>query len=236
MHRHGVLGYDSKSALLRSLVQGRTVVHLGAVGETCQHLDKKLRGAERSVHALLTEAASECVGIDVDREGVEAWRAAGYFDNLMVADATTLRRSDIPLERVDVIVAGDVIEHLSSPGDLLDAASAISDPGTRLVLTTPNALGLVSFVRYLRGSQLEGPDHKVSFNVYSMRNLLRTHGWQDESISTCYQSMAARTHGRLALRAGIAAFKRFPALGGTLLVVARRVGDPPGPPEPAGRP
>src|SRR4029450_11610601 len=123
----------------------------------------------QSFHASLTAVAERCVGVDTNREAVDALTQAGIFDNLISADATTLDRTSIGLDRIDVVVAGDIVEHLSNPGALLDNVARIADKDSRLVMTTPNALGLPNFIRYLRGDVLEGEDHVLSFNRYSVQ-------------------------------------------------------------------
>ena len=220
MYQHGFTGFGPKLRLLEELVRASSVLHLGAVGETCQPLAAKVAAAPHSTHARLTHAASHCVGVDIDRDGIEALTGAGIFDNLLWGDVLKLTRDDIALPKIDFIVAGDILEHVSSPGELLDAARGLSDPETRLVLTTPNGLGLPAFLRYLRGQVLEGPEHRISFNVYSLRNLLSYHGWQIECLQTCYQAAASRLNGRLVMSAGKLALARWPSLGGTLFVVA----------------
>ena len=220
--QHGITRYGAKIELLEQLATGRQVLHLGAVGETGSSIDQVLDRSPRSFHASLSQVADRCVGIDTNREAVEALTQAGIFDNLMFADATTLERDEIPLDRLDVIVAGDIVEHLSNPGELLGNAARLADPGTLFALTTPNALGLPSFLRYLRGGVVDGGDHVLSFNRYSLENLLRRHGWIPERWATCHQIRAAERHGSTMFRLGAWAFRRWPALGGTLLVVARR--------------
>jgi hypothetical protein len=220
MHQHGFTGFGPKLGLLETLVRDSSVLHLGAVGETCQTVSAKVAAAPHSTHARLTQAAARCVGVDIDRAGVEALQERGIFSNVVWGDVLKLRREDIPLPRIDFVVAGDILEHVSAPGDLLDAVRGLSDPTTRLVLTTPNCLGLPAFLHYLRGRVLEGPDHKVSFNVYSLGNLLSHHGWRVETLKTCYQAAAPRINGRIAMAAGRLAMARWPSLGGTLFVVA----------------
>jgi hypothetical protein len=220
MHQHGFTGFGPKLELLEALVRDASVLHLGAVGETCQPVAVKVAAAPHSTHARLTQSATRCVGVDIDRAGVEALTERGIFDNLLWGDVLKLRRDDIPLSRIDFVVAGDILEHISAPGEMLDAVKGLSDPTTRLVLTTPNCLGLPAFLRYLGGRALEGPDHKVSFNVYSLGNLLSHHGWRVESLKACYQAAASRLNGRLVMSAGKLALTRWPSLGGTLFVVA----------------
>jgi SAM-dependent methyltransferase len=211
--------FRSKRAALVEKVHGRTVLHIGAVGETCESTEARVEAAPRSVHAYLTAAASACVGVDYDEPSVKMLTERGVFTNLICADVTTLERSDIPLERVDVIVAGDTIEHLSNPGTMLDAMRRLADPGTQLIVTTPNALGLLLFLRHTLGKPIEGADHVCSFNAATLTNLLVRHRWAPLEMMTCYQERARSVAG---FRLGTALFHRFPRWGGTLLVVAAR--------------
>jgi 2-polyprenyl-3-methyl-5-hydroxy-6-metoxy-1,4-benzoquinol methylase len=219
---HDIDRFGSRIELLRGLAEGRSVLHFGAGGETDQPIAKVLDTAPRSLHAALTETASECVGIEMRKEVVDAVTEAGIFDNMLAGDATAMCREELPLSRIDVIVAGDIIEHLSAPGDLLDNATRLADEDTKLVLTTPNCISAMSFFRYLRGRRVDGKAHLCSFNRYSLDHLIRAHGWEPVWWATCYQAQAEIIHGGWKMRLGSAAFRRFPHLGGTLLVVAEQ--------------
>lgn len=221
MVKRSFVGFGSKAELVTDQVRGRNVLHLGAVGETCQDTELRVQRAVNSTHALITRLAARCVGVDNDEPSVTALQERGVFDNLMLADVTTLSRDDIDLPSVDVVLAGDTIEHLNEPGRMLDVVNGLSDPGTQLVLTTPNAVGLNVFLKHLRGQQIEGPDHVCSFNAYSLGNLLERYGWQIAQLWSCYQPNAVELNPR-AFRAGQAVFSRFPQLGGTLFVVCSR--------------
>jgi len=217
---HGIERYGSKSQLLSDLLSGRSVVHLGAIGTTEGTVDEKVAMASSSVHAAVTQMASSCVGVDIDKAAVDALARAGAFSNLIAGDVTRLQRDDIPLETIDVFFAGDIIEHLGNPGSMLSALRAAADPATRFVVTTPNALGAAQFLRYLRGRAIEGNGHLCSFNAYTLSAMLAEHGWQVASMATCYQSNAQAANGRGAFALGRRMFERWPALGGTLLAVA----------------
>jgi hypothetical protein len=217
---HDIERFTSKAALLREVAGGKTVLHLGAVGETLGSRQERAIAAPHSVHAFLTSIASRCVGVDVNRDAVEEIASAGIFDNIVVADATTIDRSDIDLPSIDVIVASDVVEHLNNPGELLVAAKGVAQTHTQLVVTTPNTASLPQFLRYISGRVIEGDDHKVSFNVYSLRNLLRASGWEPAWFATCYQRQAPHRLGR-AFPLAEATLRRIPSLGGTLFALSR---------------
>ena len=216
-----IRGFASKLDLLDRQCRDRFVLHLGAVGETCQDTERRVAGAAGSVHAHLTRIARACVGVDNDAPSVTALTERGIFDNLVLADVTTLRRQDVDLPVIEVIVVGDTIEHLAEPGRLLDALGQLAEAGTRLVVTTPNALGLAVFLRNLAGHRVDGPDHVCSFNAYTLTNLLGRYGWTVDELWTCHQPAAARLNPGT-FRLGKLVLDRVPRLGGTLFLVASR--------------
>jgi 2-polyprenyl-3-methyl-5-hydroxy-6-metoxy-1,4-benzoquinol methylase len=213
--------YASKAELLSKFAAGRYVLHLGAVGETCSDTVERVERAKNSVHAGLTQVAKKCVGIDYDEASVSALMNQGVFDNLICADVQDIERSMLPLPQIDRIVAGDVLEHLSDPGSMLDSARRIAEASTLLAITVPNALGLPIFIRNSLGKDIEGEDHVCSFNLQTLCNLLLRHGWAPQEAFTCYQR-AATDHK--AFRAGKTLFRLFPRWGGTLMIIARPQG------------
>jgi hypothetical protein len=213
-----IAAYESKTTLLERYATGRNVLHLGAVGETCGTLEARVAAARGSVHADITRIARACVGVDYDWDAVAALAEHGLFDNIICADATTLKRHDVGLSPIEIIVAGDILEHLSCPGALCDAARALADEDTLLVVTTPNALGLMLFVRNTLGRSVEGRDHVCGFNIHTLTNLLEQTGWQPIAAYTCHQKLAEKSRW---FRLGRALFRLMPRWGGTLCVVAK---------------
>ena len=216
-----IMGFESKLALVERYAAGRNVLHLGAVGETCQDTELRASRATDSLHAYLTRISTRCIGVDNDEPSVKLLTERGAFDNLLLADVTTLTRREVDLPSVDIIVAGDTIEHLTEPGRLLDVVDNLADPGTRLILTTPNALGLGIFMRNLRGKQVEGPDHVCSFNAFTLSRMIERYTWKVDELWTCYQPKAADLNPRT-FRAGKALLTRYPRLGGTLFAACSR--------------
>src|SRR4051812_48879882 len=98
-----VRGFDSKLRLAERYAHGRNVLHLGAVGETCQDTELRVQRAHKSVHAFLTGVSARCIGVDNDEPSVRLLTERGIFDNLVCADATSLSRAQIDLPVIDVI-------------------------------------------------------------------------------------------------------------------------------------
>lgn len=94
------------------------------------------------VHGRLRREFSDVVGVDLSSKNVELMRQHGYTE-LFVQNAEALQLPG----RFDTIVAGELIEHLTSPASFLRAAADHLAPGGRIVLTTPYPFSLL-FVLY----------------------------------------------------------------------------------------
>jgi len=87
-------------------------------------------------------------------------------------------------QRFDIIVLGHVIEHLPDPIRTLIMLRSLLDTGGRLVLTTPNALGLGSRIFGASWRGLEPPRHFNVFSPDSLRQALNRAGFHVERMST----------------------------------------------------
>jgi len=150
------------------------VIHVGFVDagfETMQH------ESGTWLHAHLARYAKSLVGLDVDAAGVRTARELGYE-----AYAVDCTRADavreLGLEPAEVIIAGEVIEHVDDPGLFLDAMQALLADDGVLVLTTPNASGLLNVAALLAGYEINHPDHVTRFTWLTLTNLLKRRGFE----------------------------------------------------------
>jgi SAM-dependent methyltransferase len=163
--------------LVKSLCKGKKVLHLGCTNwpYTQDAID-----AGTLLHKDLAETSKELYGFDFDQEGIDALASKG-FTNLFRADLEKL--GDVDLQATfDVIVAGEMVEHLNNPGMFLDGIKRFMDRTTLLVITTINAYsGMRFFVYGLRGrgGQLEPvhPDHVAYYSYSTLKLLVERHGF-----------------------------------------------------------
>jgi 2-polyprenyl-3-methyl-5-hydroxy-6-metoxy-1,4-benzoquinol methylase len=213
------------------LARGRRVIHVGFVDELAA--TKLAQGVW--LHSRLADAASELVGLDSDEAGV-AWARREGFEAHAVDAQSSDAVAALGLEPADLIVAGEIIEHLDAPGPFLRALLLLCHSNGRLVLTTPNAYRLLNFLAPLTGSELVHPDHTAWHSPQTLRTLLERSGWTVDEIAY-YRNprrRVTRGDGARAFVLGHAANAARSLLGGLgrlapywsdgMLVVARRSG------------
>jgi len=83
----------------------------------------------------LSERGNTIVGIELDPEAARA--AEQFCERVLVGDVETM---ELPLEpgSFDVVLCGDLIEHLRDPVAALARLRLFLKPGGRVVLSTPN--------------------------------------------------------------------------------------------------
>jgi 2-polyprenyl-3-methyl-5-hydroxy-6-metoxy-1,4-benzoquinol methylase len=213
-------GYVQRHEFFVEFVRGKRILDVGIVGATCA--DDRLRVAafEGSLHRKLAGAAREAVGIDY-AEGAIARLTDLYPElTLVAADVYAARRALQGIAPFEVVVLGDIVEHLDNPGAALDEVRELLDPGGYLIVSTPNALGLPNFLRHLTGRFHEGEDHVLSFNKFTLAKLLHRHGFTVVSVYTCLDREPDNRSAKRRYAFGAKVLRRLPELGGTLLLTA----------------
>ena len=140
----------------------KSVLHLGAVdhynGEVC------------ALHRRLMKVSGSVVGLDIDSDGIEKARSEG-IQNIIYGDLERLDEVNIT-NKFDMIIAGEIIEHLPNPGLFLAGIKRFFGPHTAMVVTTPNAFSLHRFAIALRGSEYVHPDHVCYYSYTTLKHLL----------------------------------------------------------------
>jgi SAM-dependent methyltransferase len=108
--------------------KGKDTLHIG-----CYEHDIKYMNSKSWKHKSINNIAKSCIGLDIDKSGVEHMKAMGY--DVVHADAT----SEIDLGKsFDTIIAGDVIEHVDNIGGLIRFSSNHLSKSGNLYISTPN--------------------------------------------------------------------------------------------------
>jgi len=109
-------------------------------------------------------------GLDVDHE---ALRRAGERLGIETVWANVEEGLPFADGTFDVVVAGELLEHLAAPKSVVDEARRVLAPGGRLVGSVPNAFRLKSRLRFAVGRHPEtDPTHLQLFTPAALRALL----------------------------------------------------------------
>jgi SAM-dependent methyltransferase len=151
-----VFAGQERADLFRRYVGGpdRDVLDLG-----CRY------GALTRVYAT----GNRVVGVDVDRDALAEAAKLGIETRWADVDEP-LPFSD---ETFDVVVAGELLEHVRDPARLVAESRRVLRPGGRLVASVPNAFRLKNRLRFLLGRKPEDdPTHLHMYSPSDVRELL----------------------------------------------------------------
>lgn len=170
--------------------------------------------------ALIKRSGVGVVGFDIDNEGLEALRAEFPGARLVCADIS----KNVPREHVgayNLVVAGEVLEHVRDAGAFLDGCRALLRLGGEVCVTVPNACCPKIGVRSLVGIEVVHPDHFVYYGPRTLRRTMVDAGFEVEMLATYFANVGAL--GKLANH-GLRLSHRFfeGAVGDGLICVARR--------------
>jgi SAM-dependent methyltransferase len=152
-----VFGADDRAGLLARLVAGPglRVLDLGCrTGALTQHY----------------APGNDVVGVDVDRSALEQARLRLGIETLWADVEDEL---PFPDSSFDVVVAGELLEHLADPRSAVANVHRVLKPSGRFVGSVPNAFRLKSRLRYVAGRHPEtDATHLQLFTPAALARLL----------------------------------------------------------------
>jgi SAM-dependent methyltransferase len=162
--------------LLRHVPKGARTLHVGCTGwpTTAKQLDEG-----RLLHSHLS-MAGHVTGIDISESGLALLREEGFAD-VHCWDAAKLL--DFPYRDFDCVVASDVIEHLSNPGDLLDGVASILNREGVLLLSTVNAFSFETLLKLPLNWESVHDEHTCDFSYATLTELTSRYGLKVENAA-----------------------------------------------------
>ena len=199
----------------------RRVLDIGCVAHDVERMKSPLWA-----HGRIANAARSCLGVDVHDSGVEEMNRLGY--QARVHDfASGIGAFDG--REFDVIVAGELIEHVGDINMLFRTASKLLTADGELILTSPNPWTPARVRAAQLGYVWENTDHILFAFPSGIAELASRHGLSLSEVRTTaipsvkgsgwverIKALRRRVHGRQWMTVGF-------ATGGTRRVV--RVGD-----------
>jgi 2-polyprenyl-3-methyl-5-hydroxy-6-metoxy-1,4-benzoquinol methylase len=155
---------DDRFNIIEPYVSNSNVLDVGCVGTD----------APTELHSRIADHADEVLGIDINEELVERLER----DDIIVANAEKF----VPDDRFDTVVAGELIEHLNSPGDFLSCTAKNLHNDGRLIITTPNSFGYQYFSNRLLGREAINRNHTCWFDPLTLMQLAERYNFELEEL------------------------------------------------------
>jgi SAM-dependent methyltransferase len=168
----------------------RLVLDIGCVAHDVERMK-----SPNWLHGRLAAVAQRCVGVDVLPEGVAAMQERGH--EVVLQDLGSGLGSLADIAPFDVIVAGELIEHVEAIDMLFDVASEALAPDGELIITTPNPYA----PHRVRAAQLgivwENVDHILYAFPSGIAELAERHGLVLAEAATTDDSVRLSPKDRL---------------------------------------
>lgn len=128
-------------------------------------------------HNFIRDRVPECVGIDLAPE-VEELRDSGLDVYKMSAEDLNF------VDKFDLIYAGDLLEHLSNPGQFIEGCRRCLNKDGYLVITTPNPYYMVWLIQkfIIRQEPSTNPEHTCLFNVATLIELFERYDFEIKKL------------------------------------------------------
>lgn len=170
----------TRSQKLIQLSTNKRIIHVGCV-DHMPIIEEKIRN-NTWLHKLVTEVAAECIGIDINKEGIEFMRKIGYT-NAHYNDLTHPTLPDITEKKWDYMILGEILEHVDNPCDFLKTLNRLYRNNTdKIVITVPNAFCEYNFRNIQKGVEMINSDHRSTFTPYTLNKILYIAGFKMDEI------------------------------------------------------
>ena len=158
----------SKFERIDQLIDDKEVLDCGCVGDVINSFSDY----EKSSHAIHKAHAKSMTGVDIWKEEIEKRQAMGI--DVICANVETMELNRI----FDVVIAGDLIEHLANPGLFLNNANKHLKMGGLLYICTPNPFSLNNSMRAILGAKINvHPEHCNWYDFSTLKHLLSRNGF-----------------------------------------------------------
>jgi hypothetical protein len=184
-------------AYVAQACRGRAVLDLGAMDETA-YLSKRGRGTW--LHERIAAVADQVVGVDSSAAVPEAGLDTGPRARIVRGDVSRIDELLAALDfRPEVVVAGELIEHVASPlAFLQDLAASSRLAGKELILTTPNATAAHNVAVGVLSRESTHRDHLCILSYKTLSTLCARAGLQHWTLvpyRSAFSEMRARNTG-----------------------------------------
>ena len=171
----------SREEWLVDLCRGKRVLHLGFVDSP--FTEERVQNGEL-LHLRLKNVASHLGGLDGDAEAVRLYSTLTGDRNVGVLDLHENPDPAVVSDDYDVVILGEVLEHLLNPGHALLNVRRICElnGNAQLCVTVPNAFSAPGVIAAMQAAEIIHPEHYSYYSPVTLNRLLRDTGFAEPEL------------------------------------------------------
>jgi len=158
------------------ICRNKNVLHLGFIQHS--YLYNELIQSGKWLHEKINKVSKKLVGFDFLKEEIKIIKKK-YNYECYYADVTKLEYVDYD-EKFDVIICGELIEHLDNPGLMLNGIKRFMHRDSLLIITTPNPWSKKRLSLIRKGipeSEWLNKEHICWFSYQTLKQLLERYNY-----------------------------------------------------------
>lgn len=158
---------DSRNETILSFVKDKKILHLGCVDH------ENLIGQSNWLHEKIDKLATRCLGVDINKEGLDRLSEMGYTD-LVCGDITSSELlPEILSDKWDYILICDVLEHIDNPVHFLQKIKEnYGDHIDKFIITVPNYLNWNNVKNGFKNIEAINTDHRYWFSIFTISKVV----------------------------------------------------------------
>jgi len=160
-----------RQSFIAELCRGKDVLHLGCVDSGL--MDEAIE-KDNFLQAKIAKVANTVIGVDNDVEGIAFLEKRKNDSEKFYSLDIEKINADTIKEKIDIVIAGEILEHLSNVGNFLKGMrELLLRHKAKMVVTVPNAYSIRHIKAVETGREIVHPDHNYYFSYVTIKALLQ---------------------------------------------------------------
>ncbi len=156
---------SDRESFLIDYANEKNVLHIGCVGTR----DIKTK---KSFHEKIFSVANNCIGLDINSEGINDLKSKNPELKIIEKSAEDLSDKDLQDYNINLIILGEVLEHIGNPEKTLKAIAGLK-VNPEIIITVPNAFGWRNFLEMLfKHKEITRLDHYCYYSHTTLNTLI----------------------------------------------------------------
>jgi hypothetical protein len=134
------------------------------------------------LHLQLLKGVTAMVGVDIEQDAINVYSSQTGDANVYFGDITDSYPTQAISFNPDIILIGEVLEHLKNPYTAIDVLYNSFASGTKILVTVPNYTSLDSLAASLNKTESIHPHHYWYYSPYTLQKLFDQHRFKMEQL------------------------------------------------------